>query len=98
MTPGRRRWLGVWPALWAAGSLRAQAARTVELNTASQAELESLTGVGPTLSDALLAERQRAGPFADWRSLVRRVKGLGPARARQLSAAGLRVAGQPWPG
>lgn len=69
-----------------------------EVNLANQAELEMLAGVGPTLSTLLLAERQRAGPFRSWRDLVARVKGLGPAKARALSAAGLRVDGQAWPG
>ncbi|MBQ0961778.1 helix-hairpin-helix domain-containing protein [Ideonella sp. 4Y11] len=66
---------------------------TLEVNQANQAELEMLPGVGPALSEAILAERRRGGPFPDWRALQRRVKGLGPATARRLSQAGLRVNG-----
>lgn len=86
----------VW---WPAGAALAQAPSApppLELNDASQAELEQLPGVGPALSEALLDERRRGGPFTDWRALVRRVRGVGPASARRLSAAGLRVAGQAW--
>ena len=50
----------------------------LEVNTASQAQLESLPGVGPALSERLLKAR---------------VKGIGPATARKLSEADLRVQG-----
>lgn len=69
-----------------------------EVNTANQAELEQVKGVGPQLSGQLLQERARGGAFAGWEDLVRRMKGVGPARAARLSAAGLRVAGQPYAG
>lgn len=71
-------------------------AMAVEVNTASQAELEMLKGVGPQLSEAMLAAR-RERPFRDWADLRARLKGVGPARASKLSAAGLRVDGQAWP-
>lgn len=64
----------------------------VEVNTASRAQLESLPGLGPTLVQRLLAAR----PFESWADLIRRVPGVKAAAAPRLSAAGLRVAGQPW--
>ena len=67
-----------------------------ELNLANQAELEQLQPIGPQLSGRILEERQRHGPFADWRDVQRRLKGVGPATARRLSDGGLRVQGQPW--
>jgi competence protein ComEA len=66
----------------------------VEVNRASQAELEMVRGIGPQLSERLLQARA-AGPFRDWADLVARVPGLGPHTARRLSAAGLRLEGQP---
>lgn len=66
----------------------------VELNRATQAELETVRGIGPELSAQLLAERRKA-PFADWADVVRRVTGIGRANAARLSAAGLTVQGQP---
>jgi len=74
--------LGLWAPAWAAP----------DVNQASQAELESLPGIGPGLSGRILGERQQ-GPFKDWADLLRRVKGLGGASAARLSAAGLTVQG-----
>ena len=68
-------------------------AAAVEINRASQAELESLKGVGPALSEAVLGERQRQ-PFADWADLLARVPGLGRRSARRLSDQGVTVDGQ----
>lgn len=60
-------------------SYRATGAR-LHLNTATQAELESLPKVGPTL-----AARIRAGrPYRDLDDLDR-VKGVGPATLRVLA-------------
>lgn len=77
--------------------LAAAAAQAVEVNTASQAELERVKGIGVALSNALLAERAKR-PFADWRDLRARVGGIGRTQAERLSAAGLTVAGRPWAG
>jgi competence protein ComEA len=88
----RRSLLALIPALAALPAGHAQGA-TLELNTASRAELESLPGIGPELASRLLAARAQA-PFADWAELRRRVHGIGEASARRLSAHGLRVQGQ----
>lgn len=65
---------------------------TLEVNQASQAELERLRGVGPQLSTRILSARDR-GPFTDWDDLRSRVSGLGPVQAARLSSEGLTVAG-----
>lgn len=67
-----------------------------DVNQASQAELESLPGIGPAASGRILEERQKR-PFKDWADLIGRVKGLGPASAARLSAAGLTVEGMGYP-
>jgi competence protein ComEA len=69
----------------------------VDLNRANQAELEMVKGIGPQLSERILAERAR-GDFADWGEFIGRMKGLGPTHAVRLSAAGLRIAGQAYAG
>lgn len=66
--------------------------QTLEINTASQAELESLPGIGPALAERILTARASA-PFKDWTDLRQRVRGLGLASLRKLSAQGLRVGG-----
>jgi len=75
----------------AALSLAAQAA--VDVNQATQAQLESIRGVGPAMSQRILDER-RAGPFRDWTDLITRVRGVGEGSAVRLSAGGLTVGGQ----
>jgi competence protein ComEA len=78
----------------ASGACAAAQAADLEINAATQAQLESLPGVGPALAERILAARASA-PFSDWADLRRRVKGIGPATARKLSNAGLRVEGRP---
>lgn len=74
--------------LLAASSLLAHAA--VDVNRASRAELETVPGVGPSLSGKIL-EARKAGDFKNWTDLVDRVSGIGPGNAARLSKAGLTV-------
>ena len=78
--------------------MASQAFAVVEVNTADQAALDSITGVGPATSKAILDERKKAGNFKDWADLEARVKGVGAKNAVKLSAAGLVVNGQTHPG
>ena len=55
----------------------------VNLNTASQAQLEALPGIGPSLAQAIIAEREREGGFHSVSDL-RRVHGIGDVRFAQL--------------
>ena len=73
----------------------AGAALALDVNTANEAELDSLRGLGPA-STARILQARSAGPFADWADLMQRVKGIKPASARRLSQAGLTVNGQPF--
>jgi competence protein ComEA len=56
----------------------------LNLNTASQAQLEELPGVGPAFAQAILAERQRRGGFTSVNDL-RSVRGIGDKRFADLS-------------
>lgn len=67
----------------------------VDVNTADQAALDSIAGVGPTTSRAIIDERDKHGNYKDWSDLEHRVKGIGERNAVKLSAAGLLVNGQP---
>ncbi len=69
---------------------------TVNVNTATEAQLDGLLGLGPATTRLILAERDKAR-FKNWQDLIARVKGLGPKAAAKLSAAGLNVDGQPYP-
>lgn len=50
----------------------------VSLNSADQAALETIPGVGPVTATAILAYRQEAGPFTSVEQLLE-VSGIGPA-------------------
>lgn len=77
-------------ALLAAFAFNAFAA--VDVNQASQAELESVKGIGPGLSGRILEARKTA-TFKDWSDLQQRVSGVGPGNAARVSQAGLTVGG-----
>lgn len=66
----------------------------VDVNKADQAALDSIRGLGPTKTKAILAERDKNGPYKDWADLEARVKGIGDKSAIKLSDAGLQVNGQ----
>jgi competence protein ComEA len=73
------------------------AGAAVEANEASQAELETVRGIGPDLSTRILDAR-RSGRFRDWGDFVARVSGVGTSSAQKLSKAGLTVAGEAFAG
>lgn len=62
----------------------------VDVNKASQAELEAVRGVGTSLSARILDERKK-GEFKSWDDMIQRVRGVGPGSAAKLSQAGLTV-------
>lgn len=68
-----------------------------DANRATQAELESVKGIGPGLSGKILKARQTA-EFASWGDLVERVGGIGPGNAARFSKAGLTVSGAAYEG
>ncbi len=57
--------------------------RKVDLNKASQRELESLPGIGPAYAERILAYRREKGPFRRKEDLMK-VKGIGKGRYRDL--------------
>jgi competence protein ComEA len=66
----------------------------VDVNKADAAALDSVKGVGPAMSKAIIDERSKGGAFKDWSDFQKRVKGVQQKRAAQLSKAGLQVNGQ----
>src|ERR1700754_4372393 len=74
-------------------SLSAGFAAAVEVNTADQAALESVKGIGPVHAKAIIDERTKNGPFKDADDLAARVKGIGPKSVKNLEAAGLTING-----
>ncbi|MBI3153793.1 MAG: helix-hairpin-helix domain-containing protein [Burkholderiales bacterium] len=71
-------------------TLSIAAAAAVDVNKASQAELQAMPGIGEALSTRIVQERNKA-PFKHWGDMIERVRGVGPASAVKLSSAGLTV-------
>ncbi len=79
--------------LFIATSLFNAHALALDLNQANEAELDGLKGMGPSLSRKVLAARQHQ-PFASWADFLRRVSGVGTAKAKLFSEQGLTIEGQ----
>lgn len=78
--------------LTAVAALAFNAQAAVDVNRASQAELETVKGIGPGLSGKIL-EARKSGAFKGWPDMVERVSGIGPGNAARFSQAGLTVGG-----
>lgn len=83
-----KKLLAIVLALFAAAVFAASA----DVNKASQAELEAVKGIGPSIAGKILDERKK-GAFKDWGDLIERVKGVGKGNAAKFSADGLTVNG-----
>jgi uncharacterized protein len=64
----------------------------VELNTASPALLSYVAGIGPTVAQRIVQQRDGEGPFRSRAELLKKVPGLGPKTYEQ-AAGFLRVRG-----
>jgi competence protein ComEA len=84
------RALGLAAALGLAGHvLVAVAAPAVNVNSATEAQLRSVRGIGPKTARLIVDERTRGGKYDSLEDLATRVKGIGPKKAATLRAGGL---------
>ena len=83
-------------AFFAAMSLFAAFA-AVDVNKASEAELDGIKGVGPVTTRLIVAERKKS-EFKSWEDFIGRVKGIGAKSAAKFSAEGLTVGGASYSG
>ena len=65
----------------------------VDLNTADQATLDGLKGIGPVKAKAIADERAKNGPFKNLDDVQARVKGIGPATVAGWKKDGSAVVG-----
>lgn len=79
--------------LWAIGIGAALAVTSVDVNTATVAQLDAVRGIGPALSKRILQEREKKA-FTDWDDFIARMPGIGQVRAAHLSTEGLKVEGK----
>jgi competence protein ComEA len=64
----------------------------VDVNKATEAELDSIKGIGPSTSKTIISERKKS-EFKSWEDFITRVKGVGEDKAAKFSAEGLTVNG-----
>lgn len=83
-------------AFFAAMSLVAAFA-AVDVNKATEAELDGIKGIGPVTTKLIVSERKK-GEFKSWADFVARVKGVGDKSAAKFSAQGLTVGGAAYTG
>jgi competence protein ComEA len=69
-------------------------ARAVDINTATQAQLEGIRGIGPKTAAQIVHERQENGAYASYEDLSERVRGMGAKRLQQFRQAGLNLGPQ----
>ncbi len=69
----------------------------VDVNKATQADLDGIKGIGPGIAGKILDERKK-GNFKDWTDFVERVKGVGEGNAAKFSAEGMTVNGATFKG
>jgi competence protein ComEA len=71
------------PALETSESTPGQSASQININSASQIELESLTGIGPVLAKAIIQYRLEHGPFTKIEE-IQNVSGIGPVTFEKI--------------
>jgi competence protein ComEA len=66
-------------------------ASPINVNTATQSELESIKGIGPSIAKTIIAERQDGGHFQDANDLQKRVRGIGMRSVEKMVDNGLTI-------
>ena len=61
------------------------------VNTATQSELESIKGIGPSKAKTIIAERLDGGHFQDANDLQKRVRGIGMKSVEKMVDNGLTI-------
>ncbi|QWD90294.1 helix-hairpin-helix domain-containing protein [Polynucleobacter sp. MWH-Braz-FAM2G] len=66
-------------------------AAPINVNTATQSELESIKGIGPSKAKTIIAERLDGGHFQDANDLQKRVRGIGMKSVEKMVDNGLTI-------
>jgi competence ComEA-like helix-hairpin-helix protein len=72
-------------------SLGLATASPINVNTATQSELESIKGIGPSKAKTIIAERLDGGHFQDANDLQKRVRGIGMKSVEKMVNNGLSI-------
>ncbi len=68
-------------------------AQAADVNSASEADLVAVKGIGPAKAKSIIETRKKS-PFKSWDDLISRIPGIGEKTALGMSKAGLTVGGQ----
>ena len=71
------------PAVLGGEPTQGQQTRKININTASQIELESLSGIGPVIAKAVIQYRLENGPFKEIEE-IQEVSGIGPVTFEKI--------------
>ena len=63
----------------------------VDVNTANESALESVSGIGAAKARAIIKEREANGPYKDSDDLAARISGIGPKSIAHLRENGLTI-------
>ena len=66
-------------------------ASPINVNTATQSELESIKGIGPSKAKTIITERLDGGHFQDANDLQKRVRGIGMRSVEKMVDNGLTI-------
>nr|WP_269459904.1 helix-hairpin-helix domain-containing protein [Polynucleobacter necessarius] len=66
-------------------------ASPVNVNTATQTEVESIQGIGPAKAKTIIAERLDGGHFQDANDLQKRVRGIGMKSVEKMVDHGFTI-------
>ena len=66
-------------------------ASPINVNTATQTELESIKGIGPAKAKTIITERLDGGHFQDANDLQKRVRGIGMKSVEKMVDNGLTI-------
>ena len=72
-------------------SLGLATASPINVNTATQSELESIKGIGPSKAKTIISERLDGGHFQDANDLQKRVRGIGMKSVEKMVDNGLTI-------
>ncbi|MBU3550727.1 helix-hairpin-helix domain-containing protein [Polynucleobacter sp. MWH-Berg-3C6] len=78
-------------AVLAVSALGVAIASPINVNTATQSELESIKGIGPSKAKTIIAERLDGGHFQDANDLQKRVRGIGMKSVEKMVDNGLTI-------
>ncbi len=78
-------------AVLALASIGGALASPINVNTATQSELESIKGIGPAKAKTIINERLDGGHFQDANDLQKRVRGIGIRSVEKMVDNGLTI-------